>query len=218
MTIAEFLNQLQDSGEVLFKSPEPPELDSPSEAEAIQQLLALDQRRRLEAAHEAPRLRIESALWAARLMFRVCQFLVYRSLPASLIETDLREPCPGNRDAEQAWSVDLVLSRLPEFTQRAVQIAEADPLVQQMLLLAWEWPLSSVGIPLDVSEDGPVPDLTTILSQPTLQALYVDRIFETGDTSRLHDPEIRAAVANTLGGHPELAPTSEFADLLRAEA
>lgn len=211
MTLSDLIDRLQNSGELIFDSSAPPEVDTDASA----RLLALDEQRRLEAAFEAPKLDFDSAIWAARLMFRVCQFLVDRALPASQVESDLSEPCPGKPSPEQAWSIDLTFRRLPELTQRAVQVAEADPLVQQLLKLAWNWPLSSVGIPLDVPENGPVPDLTAILASRSLKMLYVDRILETGDTSRLHDPEIRAAVADAIGGHPELAP--EFAKLLQAE-
>ena len=204
MTLAEFLHQTQDTGEIIFDSSEPLALDTTAEADAIQQLLAIDERRRLEVAHEAPRLRVEPATWAAQLMFRVSQFLVYREVPAERIKIDLTEACPGEPGPEQSYSVDLTMHRLPELTLRAIHIASADPLVEQLLRLAWKWPLSSVGVSLDVPSDGPTPDLTAILSNAALKQLYVDRIFTTGDTSRLHDPEIAAAVADAIGDHSKL--------------
>lgn len=206
MTLAEFLRQLQDSGDLVFDSAEPLNLDSAAEADAIQQLLALDERRRLEMPGAAPRLRVEPALWAARVVFRACQFLVCREAPAARVEADLREPCPGQPGPEQTYSVDLVLRRLPDLIKRASHIAEADPLVEQLLALAWNWPLSSVGIALEISPGAAEPDLSPILADASLRQLYVDRILATGDDSRLHRPKIRAAVENALGAHPELAP------------
>lgn len=211
MQLANFLRQLQDSGEIVFDSNAPPNLEATEEADAIQQLLELDKRRRLELAHEAPRLRVDAAMWAARLMFRISQFLVYREIPAKQIEADLGEACPGEPDDEQIYSADLILWRLPELTQRAIQIASSDPLVQQLLKLAWEWPLSSVGIALEVPENGPEPNLAPVLDNPALCQLYVDRILAAKDTSRLHHPEVVNAISNALGGYPDLAP--EFAEL-----
>ncbi|MEM7015370.1 MAG: hypothetical protein AAF585_28255 [Verrucomicrobiota bacterium] len=205
MQLADFLRHFQASGEILFDSNAPPELDAASEADAIQQLLEMDKRRRLELAHEAPRLRVDVAMWAARLMFRMSQFLVYREISTERIEADLGEPCPGDLGDEQTYSVDLTLWRLPELTQRAIQIASADPLVQQQLNLAWEWPLSSVGIALEVPVDGPQPNLAPVLGNPALLQLYVDRILAAKDKSRLHHPDVAAAIANAIGGYPNLA-------------
>jgi hypothetical protein len=67
--------------------------------------------------------------------------------------------------------------------------------------LARRWPLSSVGVKglegLDVS---------SFVGDPALLQLYVDRIIERADQSRLTDPRVNEAVRTALGGYPELAP------------
>lgn len=210
MNLAGFLISLQDTGQIAIDSMDPPALDPASEAQAIQQLLTLDERRRLEMAHEPPPMRTEPALWGATMLYRICQFLVFREIPARVIERDLAVPCPGERNASQVYSVDLTLHRLPELLVRAARIASADPLVRRMQRLAWEWPLSSVGIAVDVPAEGPEPDVAAILSQPSLLQLYVDRILQTKDRSRLYHPAVSAAVRNALGMHGHLAPDFRF--------
>jgi len=205
MTLAKFLTAYQTSGEIRFVQFDPVQLDPSGEADAIQQLLAMDERRRLEMAHEAPTFRTEPGLWAARLVYRICQCLVFRQIPAERIAVDLQEPCPGDPGPSQIYSVDLTLCRLPELLTRAAGISSADPLLIQLQRLAWEWPLSSVGIPLEITEGGPEPELTTIQEQPSLRQLYIDRVLATRDPSRLHNPEVAAAVKDALGMHPELA-------------
>ncbi len=205
MTLAEFLTRFQDTGEIRFTSPDPVSLDPGEEADAIQQLIAMDERRRLEMAHEPPPFRTEPGIWAARLTYRICQCLVYREIPAERIQVDLQEACPGDPGPARSYSVDLTLFRLPELLQRAASIASADPLLIQLQRLAWEWPLSSVGIPVEVVEGGPEPDLSSIVDQPALLQLYADRVIASQDRTRLHHPAIAAAVRNSVGMHPELA-------------
>ncbi len=181
MDLAVFLAQIQDSGELPFTSPEPLAFQRTSSVELLE---SMDERRRLEMAHTPPEFRPDCALWSARLTARICQHLVYREIPAERIEADFQESCPEEPGPAQTYSVDLVLHWLPELLRRASRIASADPLVSQLQRLAWDWPLSSVGIGLDVKES--TPDLTPILENASLRQLYVDRILETADDTRLH--------------------------------
>ncbi len=205
MTLAEFLHAFYETGEILFTSEDPLTLEPTDEADAIQQFIAMDERRRFEMAHEPPPFRSEPGLWAARLTYRICQCLVYRQIPAERIQADLREPCPGEPGPAQTYSVDLTFCRLPELLQRSASIASADPLLIALQRLAWDWPLSSVGIPVEVIDGGPEPDLSAILKQPSLFQLYLDRIFAKQDRSRLYHPQVAAAAAEAVGLYPELA-------------
>ncbi len=190
MDLAAFLAQLQDRGELPFASPEPLAFQRDA---ALEQLRLLDERRRLEMAHEPPEFRPDPAIWAARLTARICQFLVFREIPAEQIDADLNAVCPEKAAPGRVYSVDLTLGWLPDLMRRAAAIASADPLVVQLQRLAWEWPLSSAGVGLQITDGGPEPDLEPILANAALLQLYVDRILASGDQTRLHHPVVAAA-------------------------
>jgi len=118
-----------------------------------------------------------------------------------VIHARLGIACPRPPDPVTCYSVDLLLRYLPDVAAMAHGIAEDDPLVESLRELGRQWPLSSVGMP----ELGTV-DPGAFVDDPSLRALYVDRILERRDTSRLDHPAVRAAVQAALGLHHELAP------------
>ena len=71
---------------------------------------------------------------------------------------------------------------------------------------AADWPLSAIGIP-----DPPEANLDVVLDSPPLRQLFVDRLLEAEETSRLADPRVREAVRGAWGMHPQLAPRMEAA-------
>jgi hypothetical protein len=68
-------------------------------------------------------------------------------------------------------------------------------------MVAGRFPLSSVGIAID-----PPPDLALLRRYEGLWQLYIDRVTERQDLSRLRDPSVSAAVRDVLGLHSHLAP------------
>tara|TARA_R110002096_G_scaffold159011_2_gene324576 strand:+ start:9807 stop:10436 length:630 start_codon:yes stop_codon:yes gene_type:complete len=196
MDLAEFLVRLQSTGELPFESTDPIGFVRTS---TEHELKRMDERRKLEMAHAAPELDLDSAIWAAKQVARICQFLVYREIPAEQIDADLKPPCPSPKGPSQTYSVDLTMHWLPELLRRAHNIASADPMILPLQRLAWEWPLSSVGIGLQVGESDREPDLGPILESASLLQLYVDRIFTTNDETRLHHPTVAAAVSDAKG-------------------
>ncbi|MEM1297030.1 MAG: hypothetical protein AAGH89_16815 [Verrucomicrobiota bacterium] len=196
MDLADFLVRIQENGELPFESTDSLGFVRTS---AEQELRKMDERRRLEMAHTPPPLNCEAAIWAARRVARVCQFLVYREIPAEQIEEDFKDACPNQKGASQSYSVDLTMVWLPELLRRAHNIASADPMIIPLQQLAWEWPLSSVGIGLQVQKSEAEPDLTPILGDASLLQLYVDRIIKTQDETRLYHPIIANAVNDARG-------------------
>jgi hypothetical protein len=110
---------------------------------------------------------------------------------------------PDPRNPETHYAVDLGLSYLPSLFRRAERVAPDDPLLEALKQLASEWPLSSVGMP-GVQPSGPATE--EVLGAPFLHALYLDRILDLDDPSRLVDPRIRESARSALGGYPELRP------------
>jgi hypothetical protein len=199
MSLGSFLTSLFNDGHVKLASPELPTAD---ELRATDTLLREYERvYRLEFPGEPPPYASAAARWAAAMLYRACQFIVYRELPGEWIGRDLAAPCPKTAPASDHYSVDLVFRFLPDVVRLARSAAEGDPLVQQLGRWASEWPLSSVGIA------GVVPaDLSAILSHQGLLDCYVDRIMEKVDLSRLSDRHVRQAARRHLGTFGELAP------------
>lgn len=154
-----------------------------------------------ELGLEVPEFSPEAALWAARLLYQLCQFTVCRDLGEEQIKQACAVPCPAARTPGVDWSVDLTLRHLPRLHQLARQLSDADPLVQKMREIAVAWPLSSVGMPRLSGFQ-----LDSFIEHPGLRRLYADRILATGDESRLGDKRIDQRLRADLGLHHQLAP------------
>ena len=191
----EFVHALLDSGRVSVP-PDETALDDLSTAVGV-----LDAAARPELAFEPPALSAAAAAWALEVLYRACQALVFREVDAAQVRRVLARPCPAPPSPAVCYSADLALRYLPDVLALARGIAPDDPLVGGLTTLARAWPLSSVGVP----ELGEV-DPWTFLGDRSLRQLYVDRIIERGDAARLAHPEVRAAVRESLGAYPELAP------------
>lgn len=207
MNLAEFLESLYDSGKVLLGEYS----RGPSEAEwdrARSGLCRIDARVRLDMADNAPALDPEAGLWAAVRLYHACQFLVIRELPAEAIvetfpESPKGPPSPLRPDA--IYSVDLVLRALPALVRMVRTAAANDPLLAALHRLALQWPLSSVGMTLAPGIPSPE-GVSALAAHPALAQLYVDRILELSDLSRLGNPSIDARVLAALGAHHNLNP------------
>jgi len=196
--LALFLKALAEEGRaVVLRTP----LASRS-ADAIEVLRQLDCIAREELGAELPHFSPEAALWAARLVYHLCQFTVCRDIGAEQIGAVCREACPVARSPETDWSADLTLRHLPKLFQLARHLSEGDPLVQELKQIASAWPLSSVGIAglEDLS-------LKSFIEHPALRRVYVDRLVAAEDISRLNDSRVSDLLRADLGIHHELAPT-----------
>src|SRR5262249_17945041 len=94
---------------------------------------------------------------------------------------------------------DIGFRFLPDIWRLSRTRAPNDPLVSCVMELATRWPLSSVGI-----TGLPTVDVGGFVEEPSLRALYLDRIVQSGDRSRLDDPRIRRALREACGSYPEL--------------
>jgi|JI8StandDraft_1071087.scaffolds.fasta_scaffold211742_2 hypothetical protein len=142
------------------------------------------------------------AFAAACYLYRLCLALTDRAMSEEQVHawTAAMPPIPST--ADELLSADLVLRHLPEIHLLASRMSATDPLVAGIETAASRFPLSSVGITLPH-----LPDLTNLKRHPALWQLYVDRIIERQDASRLADHEVRLAVADALGEHAlSLAP------------
>ncbi len=198
MSLSHFLVALAETGQVAVS----PEFVEDEDGDVGAVLLEMDRVTRLNLAGSAPEFVPDAASWAARLLYRSCQFLVCRDVDGGILTTALREPCPMAHSPGTDYSADLALQYLPDLIHMARQVASGDPLVQQLLIIAREWPLSSVGV-----RGLEAVSVENFISDAALRQLYVDRILAREDVSRLGDSRVAQAVREALGAFPELCHT-----------
>ncbi len=210
MPFRSFLTNLEQSGVASILDAEPPTSEEIAAADPV--IEEADAVARAVGPSRAPALHRDAARWAAAMLYRSCQFLAFREVSAETVTGSLQVACPAPATADVVWSVDLAFRHLPELIALGRGVSEDDPLVHGLRDLARRWPLSSVG----VADLGPVSLDPSITDDPALFAVYVDRVIDAGDASRLGDPRVRDAVAAAIGIHGELQP--ELAAALRTDS
>ena len=196
-TLSIFVRSVRETGAVaLVLEPLDARLDG-----VESELRALDGRARLALGGEAPALQMDAAIWAARLMYRLCQCAVCRDLGEVTIRAACDPPCPGPVGPSRVWSVDLLLRHLPALWRWVRRQSHLDPLVVALETVGKTWPMSSVGMP--ACGGGSIGEFE---ADPTLLRLYVDRIEAEGDLTRLGVAAVDRMVRNDLGVHRALAP------------
>jgi hypothetical protein len=151
-----------------------------------------------EMPYTAPTFHAEAALWAAAWFYAVVQLTVLREAGEEDIKQQLKE-FPGAHTPETIYSADLVLRHLPALFGLAKGLAPADMLVGELRKAAAQWPFSSVGMELDTA-----PDETVILSHPSLQQAYIDRIIAQKDKNRVSSAASATLIREVTGEHINL--------------
>ena len=196
--LVDFVHSLREGGRV--RVPDGPGLPGGLVA-AVREL---DRLVRPTLAGDPPPLSEAAGGWALEILYRACQFLIHRDIEADTVRQALGRPCPEPPGDAVCYSADLALQYLPDLLSLARGVAPDDPLATGLTDLARLWPLSSVGVK-GLGEAGGL-DTEPFIGHPSLRQLYVDRIIERQDVSRLDDPAVRQAVREALGHFPELAP------------
>lgn len=203
MKLSLFLLDLLNDGHVTLAR-ELLVFNAAEDADALVLLKDLYYRDRMAMPGIAPEFDGEAALWAARYLYQVCQFILLRDLDAELLQQNLTD-FPGVRSVEAIYSADLALRYLPDLFRLASGLSPDDPLVANMRGIAEQWVFSSVGIAgLELSPDA------VILGNSCLRQAYIDRVISYRDLSRLKGPAERLLLKEVLGAHgsqlwPELA-------------
>jgi len=200
MVLRAFLSELRESGSVVLAGPDMPAADDVRQCE--QPLCEMDALARLELAHTPPPLDVKAAAWAATMLYRCCQFLAFRDIPAGEVEPTLAGDCPHALTPSVVYSVDLLFQYLPDCFRLARGLAQDDPLVEGLTQMGRRWPLSSVGMKgIDTVE------IDAFIGEASLAQLYVDRIAARSDTARADDPRVQALIRQNLGLYEELCPS-----------
>jgi hypothetical protein len=192
-----FLHALANTGRAVV-SPNSPDMD---DADATPVLEQIDATARAEHALALPAFSVGAALWSARLFHQLCRFVACRDIGEDQIRAACAVQCPEQRSPDTDWSVDLTMRHLTRLFQIARHLSNADPLIEQIKLIAAAWPLSSVGIP---ELEGL--HLDSLIGSPALRRMYADRIIAAGDSSRLGDEQLDDVLRGDLGIHRDLAP------------
>lgn len=199
MSLTSFLSTLFEDGCV--QVPEWAPLTDDDRKAALHRITEYEATYRAALPGVPPEMDASRALAAAEAMFRACQCLVYRELdPQELLAASF-VPEPGTRRPADHYSADLAYRFLPDVWRLSRNAAANDPLVSCVRELAARWPLSSVGI-----ADLPALDVEGFINDRCLLTLYVDRIVERRDRSRLTDSRVRSALREACGMYTEWIP------------
>jgi MoxR-vWA-beta-propeller ternary system domain bpX4 len=194
--VAQFLSDLFETGRVSVFIDLPAEI----EEDVDEVLVSAEKVAATNLAGTSPDFDLACARWAARIFYGACHFLVCRDVNPETIEAFFKQPSPAPHSPQTDYSVDLVFRYLPDLVGMTRAVASGDPLLQQLLKLGQEWPLSSVGIHgIDAV------DSSAFIAHRGLRQLYVDRIVARADVSRLGNPQLDLAVRESLGDYPALS-------------
>ena len=200
MNLPSFINALLHEGEVMVGRVEPI-LQQDEQSTAVM-IADFEREFRNELPANLPPLHIDASLWAAASFFRACQFAMYRDISHQEIQNVFQRLESPERTIENHYSVHLVFRFLPDLLRLSRSINVNDPLGQQIVQWAVDWPLSSVGIKeTDDFEITSKLDVQEIEQHEGLLNLYVERIIKLQDQSRITTTSIRKRVCTALGEH-----------------
>lgn len=191
MEYAHFLRSLLETGTVQAGDAGPS--FSPQQVEQGRRYLSsFEKHYRLELPGTPPEFDVAVADWAAQWFYQSCRFALFRQHSAAAMREILQDGPWNNKSPEVCYSVDLTFRFLPDLLQ--IVQAAADPLADTIRWGCRRWGLSSVGVPnLDDVE------ISGVLQNRSLLTLYVDRVIEKQDVSRLTVPQVREAVRAAFG-------------------
>lgn len=159
-------------------------------------LASRDKVMRFGMAHDAPPFLAEAALHGAVILFLAAQRFIDRSAGMAPLHEAIASVYALDRsNVSVVYSVDLALSFLPGLYRNAVLLSEEDELTLTLRQLARKWPLSSIGVPGVEVRASP-----SFLGNAALAQLYVDRLLEADDASRLH-ADLVMRVRQSLGAY-----------------
>lgn len=211
--LADFLTALWETGQAAV-----PELSSGgkvtfSSADITEATLRLrcyasDERTALPGV--PPAVADAAAMWGLTAMFAACSLIVHRQQTVDALAVCFDSQMLDATSPETVYSVDLALRFLPDVHRLAMMLSESDPLCEVLEDLARRWPLSSVGMtfrePKEQSITVPVGAVGAWWSNACLRQLYLDRIIEREDVTRLSESCVAQSLRAVMGIHPDLWP------------
>lgn len=167
-SFTEFLQNLLNDGEVVFRAKPVPSVKDHAGAEQI--LRRAHAGYRLDLAGPLLEFRAETAMRAAELVRQACWFLVSHDEPDEVVMRMLTMP-PAEVPADHL-TADLVFRYLAQVERRARGHAPDDALAKQTAKLLREWPLSGI---MSDAPDAPLTPLD-FGGHSGLLMLYAERL------------------------------------------
>jgi hypothetical protein len=165
--LAEFLEGLFSSGEVILRDPPFSDSVTPNVRALLRQAFDVE---RLQIAGPLIEFDAEAAVGAATLLWRACWFLLAHEEPPGTLELLLVLP-PCNT-ASAHLSADLTLRYVPQIYRRARSRSADDILPRLLATVLREWPLS--GVLSEIADEPLFP--VTFGDHPGLMLLYAERL------------------------------------------
>ncbi len=131
----------------------------------------------LDQASALPPYSKEACEWAFAFCYEACRLMSFRDLGAEEIPRRLPAYSGNPADASESVSADLFLRYLPGILRVSEEHAEEDPLCKRLREEAKRWPLSCAGLALD----WPADTVETLLRNPALGTLFLDRLHSCPD-------------------------------------
>lgn len=186
-------------------------------------IAAIDDATRRDAPGRLPVVDLDAAKWAFCQLHAASRLSVDRSIRESELGRELSEASiligevrvrptpPSGPGPGVAYSVDLAFRYLPDLHRLVERRLRDDPLLREIRHLTREWPLSSIGVP-DV--EVPRERLDTLRRDPALRRVYIDRVIDRRDATRLDVAWVRDGVLAAFGAALPVPP--DFAKALAA--
>lgn len=163
---------------------------------------------RVAAPRTPPPLCAAAALWALQVFAWGGYTALDRNQERTTLPDELSQSRPDATLLENHWSVDVVFRFLPELCRRAQRIAPEDALHATLQTLAADWPMSTVGMPVEWSAES----LRRVMSDRSLCRILVDRVAARADRRLAADETVQKMLRNDAGAYAEMLKLQELLD------
>lgn len=170
------------------------EIDDQEAEQVVEYLKSSFEVERLAYPYQVPEFDPEAALWAAKLVYFACQFLLYRETA----DRDLKHyffHFPKERTPAAMLSADLTLRILPDLMDELRDIDSQDNLVSLLEEIVACWPYSAVRSLLAPESM----EFDVLVASSCLHQLTMDRIIENKKMNWAARPEFYNEIKAGLG-------------------
>lgn len=171
-----------------------PDIPLREEQEAVAFLQSEYVRELKEYPAGAPEYNPEAAAWAAKMIYRSAQLLLYREHKELVLES-MFPSYSGEKNLSAILSADLTLRFLPSILEKLHEIDPEDALFPILEKFATEWDYSAIGSRVE----SPLQDFELAGKTPLLMKLYIDRIIAVNDQRLASKPAINREIRSALG-------------------
>lgn len=142
----------------------------------------------------APVYNSEAALWAAALIYRAAQLLLYREQKEVQLE-GMFPDYTGERSLSAILSADLTLRFIPSVLEKLHEIDPEDGLLVILNKVAAEWDYSAIGSKVN----SVLPDFEMAVNNRLFMKLYIDRIIAVRDQRLASNAAVNREIRSSLG-------------------